>query len=479
MGWSDYWGALSARRRTGLLVGVAIIVAATAALAVWLLRDPYVPLASGLAPEGMNEVARDLERAKIPFRIGAKGDEILVARSDVGKARATAADTQAGWPPSVGLELFKEPDFSSTDFAQRINYQRALQGELTRTIQTIAGVRAARVHVILADPGVFKRDSAKARAAVSVTLKPGRQLTATQVRGMQRLVAASVPEIALEDVVVLDESGASLTRASGEQGEVASAQLDLKREADQYLAGKLTRLLQDLVPQGSASVSVDAKLDDRQLRVTTEEPIAARGSSDAQHATGVLVKERQSQRGRVSDSSMPVDTIDGDSTDIEYEYTVGRRVEQALSAPGSIRRLSVAVALQGAPPDLSSAAVEQLVANAVGIDRARGDSVAVLLMPALHAITATAAERPIAPPIAAGAVERAPLLEWIHTVPQTWRWELIFGIAVLAFAVAAWWRTRSSPRSEEDRISEGAEPDAEAIATRVRQWLHEGVRSDV
>jgi flagellar M-ring protein FliF len=479
MAWSDYWGALSARGRAGLLVGITIIAAATAALAVWALRDPYVPLASGLAPESVSEVARDLDRAKIPFRIGANGEEIMVARSELGKARAAAADAAAGWPPSVGLELFKDPDFSSTDFAQRINYQRALQGELTRTIQTIAGVRAARVHVILADPGVFKRDSAKARAAVSVTLKPGRQLTATQVRGIQRLVAASVPEIALEDVVVLDESGASLTRASGQEAEVSSAQLDLKREADQYLAGKLTRLLQDLVPQGSASVSVDVMLDDRQLRVTTEEPIAARGARDAQHATGVLVKERQSQRGRVPDGSMPVDTIDGDSTDIEYEYTVGRRMEQALSAPGSIKRVSVAVALQGAPDDLSSAAVEQLVANAAGIDRARGDSVAVLLLPVPHAIAAPDAAPSPEPLTATGAVEsRRPLVQ-MRSVQPTWRWALILGIALFAVAVALWLRGRSGLKAEEERISEAAKSDVEAVAAQVRKWLHEGVRSDV
>jgi flagellar M-ring protein FliF len=472
MAWSDYWGALSARQRTGLLAGIALIVIATAALAVWALRDPYVPLASGLTPERMNEVARDLDRAKLTFRIGASGDEIVVPRSELGKARATVADAGYGAPPSVGLELFKEPDFSSTDFAQRINYQRALQGELTRTIQTIVGVRSARVHVILADPGVFKRDTAKSRAAVSVTLEPGKQLSAVQVRGIQRLVAASVPEIKLEDVVVLDESGASLTRASGDETEVSSAQLDLKREADQYLAGKVTHLLQDVVPQGSASVSVDAVLDDRQLRVTTEEPIAVRGSKDAEHATGVLVKERQSQHGRVPDVSTAGDAIDGDSTDREFEYTVGHRMEQALSAPGSIKRLSVAVALQGAPAELSSAAVEQLVANAIGIDRARGDSVAVLLLPEAHVPVANDA----AHPVSSGSVEGAPSVATrAIATSNTWPW--LFGIALFAVAAALWWRVRA--REEEARIGAAAQADVDAIATQVRKWLHEGVRSDV
>jgi flagellar M-ring protein FliF len=455
---------------------LAIILIATAAIAVWALRDPYAPVASGLTPERVNEVARDLDRAKVSFRIGASGDEIVVPRSELGKARATIADGY-GAPPSVGLELFKEPDFSSTDFAQRINYQRALQGELTRTIQTIAGVRSARVHVILADPGVFKRDAAKSRAAVSITLEPGKQLTATQVHGIQRLVAASVPEIKLDDVVVLDESGASLTRASGDETEVSSAQLDLKREADQYLAGKVSRLLQDLVPAGNASVSVDAVLDDRQLRVTTEEPIAVHASKDAEHATGVLVKERQSQHGRVPDVSTAGDAIDGDSTDREFEYTVGHRMEQALSAPGSIKRLSVAVALQGAPPELSNAAVEQLVANAIGIDRARGDSVAVLLMPETHVSAANGAVHPAsssAPGSAGGAPSPAVLTSSTST-SSTWVW--VFAIALLAIAIAFWWRAKESAAAAQ--TAQVAKADVDAIAAQVRKWLHEGARSDV
>jgi flagellar M-ring protein FliF len=305
-----------------------------------------------------------------------------------------------------------------------------------------------------------------------VALEPGKQLTAVQVRGIQRLVAASVPEIKLEDVVVLDESGASLTRASGDESEVSSAQLDLKREADQYLAGKVTRLLQDLVPQGSASVSVDAVLDDRQLRVTTEEPIAVHTSKDAEHATGVLIKERQSQHGRVPDVSTAGDAIDGDSTDREFEYTVGHRMEQALSAPGSIKRLSVAVALQGAPPELSNAAVEQLVANAIGIDRARGDSVAVLLMPETHLPAANNA----AHPVSSGAVEGAPSIA-TRTLATSNTWPWLFGIALFAVAIALWWRARAS--AEDAQISEAAKADVDAIATQVRKWLHEGARSDV
>ena len=480
--WSDYWGALSSRQRIGLGAGASLIVAATIGLALWLLRDPYVPLAADLNAERLGALTQALDRAKLGYRIGEGADAVEVPQSQLGKARSATAGGQFGVPPSVGLELFKETDFSSTDFAQKINYQRALQGELTRTIQTITGVRSARVHVILQDGGLFKRNAAKASAAVSVSLQPGKLLTRSQVRGIQRLVAASVPDIKFDDVVVLDESGASLTRAGGEaEGDLSSAQLDLKRQADQYLEGKLSKLLDELVPQGTASLSVDTTLDYKQLRVTTDEPMAARGPKDSDQPAGVLVKERQTQRGRAAKPQAAGDAVDADVTDWEYEYKVGQRIEQTLSAPGSIKRVSVAVALQGAPSELSGAAVERLVANAVGIDPSRGDSVAVVLLPGAHV---SAAIQPVAavarPKEGPGPNSHEASVPRTLAAPVTGM-QVMGGILIAALSaalgVALWWpRLRARPPSQV--AANDATVDVEATAARVRLWLSEGSGHD-
>jgi flagellar M-ring protein FliF len=485
--WSDYWGALSFRQRVGLFTGMALIGTVAVCLAVWLLRDPYVPLATSLNSDRLNELTRELDRAQVTYRVGESADAVAVPHSQLGKARAATEGSDFGVPPSVGLELFKEADFSTTDFAQRINYQRALQGELTRTIQTIAGVRSARVHVILADGGLFKRNAAKASAAVSVALQPGKLLTPSQVHGIQRLVAASVPQIKLDDVVVIDESGTSLTRAvSDAEGDLSSAQLDLKRQADQYLEGKLLRLLQDLVPQGTASLSVDTVLDDRQLRVTTEEPLGAHGGRDSERPTGVLVKERQSQHGRSSGLVQTGgDVVEGDSSDSEHEYSVGRRMEQTLSAPGSIKRVSVAVALQGAPGDLSRTAVEQLVVNAVGIDRSRGDSVVVLLLPLPQAgaagspaaVAASTAGSASSIPLASARVEAAQQ-QFEHSrlsVPRLLLMAVVTFVAALLIGTLFWSRAQSRADGARPRVD--ADIDVDAMAAKVRQWLNEGVGS--
>ncbi len=474
---SDYWGALSAWQRTGLAAGAALIMAASIGLAVWLLLDPYVPLASGLTTERLNTLVQELDRAKLSYRIADATDAVAVPRSQLGKARAAAALGPSGVPASVGLELFKETDFSSTDFAQKINYQRALQGELTRTVLTISGVRSARVHVILPDAGLFKRNAVKSSAAVSVALVPGKQLALNQVRGIQKLVAASVPDIKTDDVVVLDESGASLSRPVGEaEGDLTSAQLELKRQAEQYLEGKLRRLLQEMVPQGTVSLSVDTVLDAKQLRVTTEEPIATRGPGKDEQATGVLVKERQSQRTRAQSSARGAsDAADVDSSDWEYEYKVGHRVEQMLSAPGSIKRVSVAVALQGAPVELTSAIVEQLVAPAVGIDRARGDTVAVVLLPAPRASGATEpalALASLASPRAPVDAARQPADKGVEFLAAHLSVLVIGAItaALLLVGVLLWARRQA----QDKRGLAHAAVDVDALSAEVRQWLNKG-----
>ncbi len=471
---TEYWGALSKGQRAVFLAGVVLIAATAVGLGVWALQDPYVPIASGLSPEASNALLRDLERAKVSYRVTENADGISIPQSQLGKAHAAIGNADV--PANVGLELFKDTDFSATDFAQRINYQRALQGELTRTIQTIEGVRNVRVHVTLADSGLFKRNGAKATAAVSLALQPGKVLTQTQVRGIQRLVAASVPEIRLDDVVVLDDSGASLTRAAGgdAEGDLSGAQLDLKRQADQYLEGKLLRLLQDLVPQGSAVLSVDTVLDERQLRITTEEPLGARGAKESERIAGVLVKDRQSQHGRgVGLVQTGADDAEGtDGSDSEHEYAVGHRMEQTLSTPGSIKRITVAVALQGAPTQLSAEVVEQLVVNAVGIDRSRGDAVAVLLLPAplLGATT-------VRPPESVQPTHedlRPPAR--IQSGPPQWRVGTVEAGGGMLLLVTVTLVGASVLRRKGDLqrpVGETADVDIEATAAKVRQWLNE------
>ncbi len=378
---TTFWGSLSGAQRIGLGVGAAAIVALSLGIGVWAMRDVYVPLASNLGTDRLLSLGQQLDAQKVPSRVSEDGTAVEVPQAFLAKARlaAASADVRAGG--NVGLEIFSDADFSMTDFAQKVNYQRALQGELARTILSLDGVRSARVHIVLAESGILRRSGTKASAAVFISTADGRALTGVQVRGIQRLVASSVPEISTEAVTVLNDSGASLTKGNAATDLIDHDHLVLKREVDEYLRLKLHRLLQDLAPNAQVTTSVDASLDMKQLRTVTDQPIAAPQADGNERAAGVMVRERQRQRtggpAQGGSSAEP-----GDDSSFEYDYKVGNRSEQSVSMPGAIRRLSVSVAMRNGPPDLSSSALEQLVANAVGLDRGRGDTASVVVLAA-------------------------------------------------------------------------------------------------
>jgi flagellar M-ring protein FliF len=399
------WNGLGTRQRAGLALGLLALLLGSVVAGAWLLRDPLVPLAGELDGERIVALSQALERDRVAYRVSDDGRAIDVPRSQLGRARA-AAEGGLGLPASVGLELFKDTDFSTTDFAQRINYQRALQGELTRTIETLSGVRSARVHVILPEAGLLRRSSTRPSAAVGVAMREGRALSRGQVRGIQRLVAASVPDLRAEEVAVFDASGTSLSASPAGEGEASTAQLELKRQVDGYLEAKLARLLDEVVPGGRVGVAVDATLDERQLRVTTEEPLAV-AAKDAERPAGVLSRERQVDHGAPPSSAEPGGPAE--RSEWELEYRVGQRVEQTLAAAGSIRRLSVAVAVRGGPAELRAAAIEQLVAHAAGLDRGRGDAITVMLLPAPPAREVADATLPAHAGAAPGAQGEAPV----------------------------------------------------------------------
>jgi flagellar M-ring protein FliF len=463
MAMMDFWTALSQRQRAGFAGGLAAIVVLTAAIAFWALRDPWVTVARDLPADRLVTLTREMARDKLEHRVGDDGNSVEVRQSAVGRARVAAATGGVGLPPNVGLEIFKETDFSTTDFAQRINYQRALQGELTRTLQTIAGVRQARVHIVLPEGGVLKRGVTKASAAVTLTLAPGKTLSRAQVRGVQRLVASSVPDIKVDDVVVLDEAGTSLVRdGQSAESDLSGSQLEMKRQVDGYLEAKVGRLLEEIAPGVQVSLSVDTVLDYKQLKVTVEEPVSAAGAKDSERSTGVIARERQVQRSTPGKPVGGEATTVVETTDTDVEYKVGHRIEQSLQAPGTIKRISVAVAVQGAPVDLASDNIERLVAHAVGVDRQRGDSVMVLLLgrgqatPAVHALAGPrpGAETPVA------ASTNAPVLAGLSPLPLL---ALLIGASVLV-----WWRLRQRPAQRR-----ASEQQVDDVARQVRGWLSE------
>jgi len=369
----------SLARRWSLFVGIFVIIGATAGAGWALLRTPYAVLFSDMKEQDAAVLAQELDKLKVPYQVAAGGRSLLVPEPAVHKTRMTLMGRQLPLNGAVGFELFNNAEFGVSDFVQKVNYLRALQGELSRTILSIEQVQAARVHLAVPEQGLFRKEVNKAKASVTVTAKPGQLLTPGQVLGIQRLVGASVPEVRAEDVTVIDQHGATLSRIVGDTTTTAAVgadPFDAKVGLENLLAGKAAKVIEGLYGEGNALVTVDALLNHQQVKTTTEEVLPAMGIAKGASPTGVIARERSVTRdGTAADAGRASGTV---SQDIDYQN--GKRVEQVLTPAGAVTRLNVAVVVKEALSEAEMGRVKEVVAASVGLQSARGDVISVQSM---------------------------------------------------------------------------------------------------
>lgn len=461
------WGAMSPGKRTGLLTGVLVIVLATVFAGWWFLRTSYAVLFSDLKEQDAAVITQELDRLKVPYQLAGAGRTVMVPEPAVHKTRLALMGKQLPLNGAVGFELFNNAEFGVSDFVQKVNYQRALQGELARTILSMEQVHSARVHLALPEQGLFRKDHQKAKASVTVIPKPGQKLAGGQVLGIQRLVAASVPEIKAEDVTVLDHHGVTLSRsAEAGVGSAGSEQLDSKVELETLLVGKATKVLEGLFGEGHALVTVDVVLNHQQVRTTTEEVLPAMGSRGGAALAGVVLREKSSTR----DATTATDARPAGATSSqEIDYQNGKRVEQVVSPAGAVSRLNVAVVVKNALADTEASRVKELVAASVGVQAARGDVISVYSMarPALLAPSVTAE---LATHAAAAQDQEA------QPSPGLGSSAFLAGGAVLALAALAMLATTLRSRQRANRVAAPAATpmtaqERDAVLRSVQHWL--------
>ena len=438
-----WWTGLGKSARAGLVAGLMAVCGALLGGALWLLRTDRDVLFTHLSASDAAVLVAELDRIKQPYELADDGATILVDRSRVHATRLKLLGKDLPLHGAVGFELFNSGDAGMTEFAQKVNYQRALQGEIARTILSLDEVAAARVHLVLPEEGLFRREQARAKASVTLTLRNGLSLQAPQVLGIQRLISSAVPGVATQDVTIVDNRGMALTRGGGPMAVAEGhAQLELKREVEQHLARKANDVLERLFGAGSALTQVDATLNLNQLRVTTEDVVAPGGRRTGA-ATGVVVRERESIRedgppvsGR-RDAATPAGA---GSSFRETEYQVGRRVEQMVSQPGSIERLQVVAVVQAALTPAQVEPLRALVGAAVGHVPQRGDVVVVQALGHLvgGGATANAWDQPDRRP-SAGSPSGPPVVLEPATPPvaSSSTIQTVAALAILLAALAA------------------------------------------
>ncbi|OHX12067.1 flagellar M-ring protein FliF [Chromobacterium sphagni] len=452
------WQRSSTAGRAMLIAGVVAALAVPAGIFWWSGRPDYQVLFSDLDAKDAATVVAALEKQKTPYVLSDEGRTIQVDKDSLYKTRMKLLGGGLDLKGSVGFELFNNAEFGMTEFAQKINYQRALQGELSRTIMGFDEVQNARVHLVLPEGGMLRKRGAKAKASVWVTLKGGKSLIADQVTGIQRLVAASVPEMDAGAVTVLDQRGIALSaRESGEDGlPTADASLQLKKETEAYLNNKVTRILDTALGPGQAAASVDVVLDLSAVK-STRESLLGDGADK-----GMLVRKREQWQGdndvaRIqSMQAAPTAAEAVGNKTMDAEYQVGREIQQTSTGTGAIKHISVGIISNASLSDSTVERLRGVIAMAVGLDSARGDGIAFSAMDNIQAVAAPAANAEAASAARKPAADLGPL--WVG---------LVVGALAIALALAAWLlRRKAAARAL-------SEAEREKVLRQVQRWLAE------
>ncbi|MQY51585.1 flagellar basal body M-ring protein FliF [Rhodocyclus tenuis] len=255
-----------------LAVTLATIVALLVTTAFWMKKPDYRVLFSNISERDGGAIIAALEQLNVPYRFNEGGSAILVPGEKVHEVRLRLATQGLPKGGGVGFELMENQKFGTSQFAEQVNYQRALEGELGKTIQSIAAVQAARVHLAIPKPSVFVREEQKPSASVLLNLYPGRALEPAQIAGIQNLVAASVPQLAPASVTLLDQSGAMISQLKSKLLEAGldPTQIKYVQEIEASVIKRIEDILAPIVGKENARVQVAADIDFSQSEQTAE-----------------------------------------------------------------------------------------------------------------------------------------------------------------------------------------------------------------
>ena len=379
------WDKQSRGRRSLAIFVVLGVVGVIAATTLMSHTEQWVPVADGASPDDSQELYAALQAGGVSARL--KDGKVEVSKADVESARAIAA--AAGLPRSgKGFELFDGSNLGQSSFAEQVNYRRALQGELQRSITALAQVQGARVHIALGRRSVFKDQAEKATASVALHLHPGQALTADQVRGVRELVAASIEGLSADSVVVVDNHGNLLDSA-------APGASDQKAAIEQSVATRVRAMLERVVGSGKVSVVATASVDERKVSETQEvfdnQNPALRSESrtgdgsDASPGIGGVAGTRGNLPGAPAAGPTPAGTPGGHYQETK-NYEISRTVRQTTKPDVQLQKLQLAVVVDykvgadGKPvprTDKELAELTALARQAAGIDDTRGDKIEV------------------------------------------------------------------------------------------------------
>ncbi len=413
---------IKADPKVPLMVAGAAAIAVIVALFLWMRSPDYRVLLSNLSAKDGGDIVSQLTQMNMPYQLADNGSAILVPADKVHELRLKLA--QAGLPKggNTGFELLDKEQFGISQFSEQVNYQRALEGELSRTIESLSPVQTARVHLAIPKPTLFVREQKSPTASVTVGLLPGRALDEGQISAIVHMVSGSVSGLTSSNVIIVDQTGRLLTNNDNSQQSVSTSQMRLTQETEARLKQRIEDLLAPLVGRANVQAQVTAQVDYSKIEQTAEE------YKPNQQPDSAAVRSRQSSQSQqnsnggpggvpgalsnqpVSAPAAPVETAKADTKDNKNaspadnksnsninsqsdettNYEVDRKISHTQRQIGVVDRLSVAVIInwlpqkkedgteemQPLPPEMIKE-IESLTREAMGYSVSRGDSLSI------------------------------------------------------------------------------------------------------
>jgi flagellar M-ring protein FliF len=405
---ADFLKSLPLARKVAILFVVLLLAAGFVTMFLWANQVDYQVLFRGLSPEDAGAVIAELKKKNIPYQIEGNGTVLLVPREQVHDLRLTFAGEGLPKGGSVGFELFDKNDFRTTSFVQELNYKRALEGELSRTINRFQEVQSSKVFIVLPKQSLFVEASKPASASVQLELRSS--LPPSRLAAIVHLVASAVEGLDPEQVTVVDTRGRVIFKGSSKEDAAAllnNIQIEYKRRVESEIRSDVESMLEGVVGPGKAIVRVSAQIDFSKVTSNAEEydPSAgavrsrrdieesSRSGENASASEQTLVDERRGvlPSGAGSQSAKA-------KKDSTTNYEINKITRAIVSPAGNIKRLSVAAVIDGTYAQEKAAdgktkksyvartgeelkKFENLVKGAMGYSEDREDLVSIMSMP--------------------------------------------------------------------------------------------------
>lgn len=410
----DFFRALDTTRKLGLIAATGILVAAMMSMIIWSSKTDYKVLYTDLSKDDSATISRMLEEGKISYQVKDDGKTIMVPEDMVEIWRLEIAKKGVNFTSTVGYEVFDKQAFGTTSFVQKINKQRALEGELVKTIMHIKGITRARVHLSIPESSPFVSERKPPSASVVLDVERGLTMTPEEIKGIQSLVSSSVDGMRIHNVVVIDSRGKKLSENAGDQmsSETASM-MALENKLNAKYEEKVQEILSRVIGEGKVIAKVSVKLDytekiETQTTYDSENTAVHSEVRNEQKMVGVrpspqgIPGARSNLPGENPQPGIPETRNDVDKSLVTRNYNVPMTVTKSKKPSADIQNISVAVMVDGkkvrvlgenGAPILNEDGIaetkyqawseeelqnfQQIVSSALGINNNRGDKVVI------------------------------------------------------------------------------------------------------